>query len=142
MEFSQPFAQFGTWGDAAGSGPDALAPDNRSATQSTDHPVIGAYASWPAAAHAQTITAKIGISYVDLDGARNNLKAESEGKDFSTIRNAALAAWNRELSTIEVSGGSAANRTMFLHRALSQPDYAEHLQRCRRALSGLRQQNS
>ena len=124
MQFSQPFAQFGTWGDAAGSGPDALAPDNRSATQSTDHPVIGAYASWPAAAHAQTITAKIGISYVDLDGARNNLKAESEGKDFSTIRREALAAWNRELSTIEVSGGTAANRTVFytaLYHSLIMP---------------------
>jgi len=124
MEFSQPFAQFGTWGDAAGSGPDALAPGARSAAQSTDHPVIGAYASWPSAAHAQIITAKIGISYVDLDGARNNLKTESEGKDFSTIRREALAAWNRELSTIEVSGGTAANRTVFytaLYHSLIMP---------------------
>jgi len=124
MEFSQPFAQFGTWGDAAGSGPDALAPSGRSAAQSTDHPVVGAYASWPSATHPQTITARIGISYVDLDGARDNLKSESQGKDFSAIRREALTAWNSELSTIEVSGGSAAERTIFytaLYHSLLMP---------------------
>jgi putative alpha-1,2-mannosidase len=125
MEFSQPFAQFGTWGDAAGSGPDALAPSGRSAAQSTDHPVVGAYASWPSATHPQTITARIGISYVDLDGARDNLKSESQGKDFSAIRREALTAWNSELSTIEVSGGSADRAHDFLHRALSQPSDAD-----------------
>jgi predicted alpha-1,2-mannosidase len=124
MEFSQPFGQYGTWGDAAGSGPDALAPGARNAAQSTDHPAIGAYAEWPAAAQPQTILVKIGISYVDLDGARNNLKAESESKDFPAIRREAMAAWDRELSTIEVSGGSAAERTVFytaLYHSLLMP---------------------
>ena len=36
--------------------------------------------------HEQTITAKIGISYVDVAGAEKNLQAEAEGKDFDTIR--------------------------------------------------------
>ena len=124
IEFSQPFAQFGTWSSTTERAPEAMEPGGRSAAEDASHRWIGAYASWPAAAHPQTISMRIGISYVDLDGARNNLKAESEGKDFSTIRREALAAWNRELSTIEISGGSAAERTVFytaLYHSLLMP---------------------
>ena len=67
----------------------------------------------PLQTHPQTITAKVAISYVDLDGARNNLKVESAGKDFSAIHAEAQAAWNRALSTIEVTGGTPAQRTVF-----------------------------
>ena len=124
IRFSRPFTQFGVWSDPAGKGPDSLDPGNRSATQSARYPGIGAYASWPAAAHPQTITANIGISYVDLDGAERNIEAESAGKDFAAIRRQALAAWNRELSAIEVSGGSAAQRAVFytaLYHSLLMP---------------------
>jgi predicted alpha-1,2-mannosidase len=124
MQFSRPFSQYGTWSDATPRGPEAIAAESRTATQSASAPWIGAYATWPAADHPQTVVAKVGISYVDLDGARNNLKSEAEKKDFSAIRNDARSAWNRALSSIEVTGGSAAQRTVFytaLYHSLMMP---------------------
>ena len=124
MTFDRPFSTFGTWSDAGGRGPETLDSGSRAATQTAPGQWAGAYATWPAKTHPQTITVRVGISYVDLAGAGNNLKTESEGKDFSTIRDDAAAAWNRELSTIEVSGGSAAERTVFytaLYHSLLMP---------------------
>jgi predicted alpha-1,2-mannosidase len=124
MDFSRPFAQFGAWSDRNARGPEAVEDGGRSATQTAPGQWVGAYASWPAADQPQTVTVRIGISYVDLDGARNNLKAESEDKDFSAIRSQAVAAWNRALSTLEVTGGSAAERKVFytsLYHSLLMP---------------------
>ncbi len=124
MTFDQPFSPFGAWSDASGRGPETIESGSRTATQTAPGQWVGAYATWPAETHPQTITAKVGISYVDLAGAENNLKAESAGKDFSAIRDDAEAAWNRDLSTIEVSGGSAAERTVFytaLYHSLLMP---------------------
>lgn len=122
--FDRPFSSFGTWSGAKHSGPGIIAPGSRSASQSTDDGWTGAYATWTQQDHPQTITARIAISYVDPAGAENNLKAESTGRDFSQIRNAALAAWNHELSVVDVSGGSAARRTVFytaLYHSLMMP---------------------
>lgn len=124
MTFSQPFATYGTWSGAPYGAAGTIAAEGRSASQDTHDQWIGAYATWPAASHAQTITAKIGISYVDLAGAENNLKAESAGKDFSTIHREAQRAWNKALSIIDVSGGTAAERTVFytaLYHSLMMP---------------------
>jgi len=124
MDFSRPFARFGTWNDPNARGPESIEEGSRTATQSAPFKWIGAYLTWPFEEHPQTVTVKIGISYVDLDGARNNLKVESAGKDFSAIRSDALAAWNRALGSIDVSGGTAAERSVFytaLYHSLLMP---------------------
>lgn len=128
MTFSRPFSSFGTWtGNRTGkrdSGSGILAPSSRQAEQSTHDGWTGAYATWAAQPQSQTVTARIAISYVDPQGAENNLKAESTGKDFSQIRSEALAAWNKELSVIDVSGGTPARRTVFytaLYHSLLMP---------------------
>lgn len=113
MTFDRPFTSFGTWSGTKYDGPGTVAPGSRSASQSTHDASTGAYASWSKQSQPQTITARISISYVDPEGAENNLKAESTGKDFSQIRDAAFEAWNRELSVIDVSGGSADRRKIF-----------------------------
>ncbi|HEY1809833.1 MAG TPA: GH92 family glycosyl hydrolase [Acidobacteriaceae bacterium] len=124
ITLSEPFSAYGTWNGAPYGGPGAVAANSRSATQSSHDQWIGAYATWPAAQHARTITARIGISYVDQAGAKNNLKAESDGKTFSTIRRQAKEAWNQALRVIDVSGGSASERTVFytaLYHSLMMP---------------------
>jgi predicted alpha-1,2-mannosidase len=124
MTFSRPFSSFGTWNGERYNGPGTLAPDSRSAEQSTHNGWTGAYATWAAEPNPQTVAARIGISYVDLQGAENNLKEESAGKDFNQIRSEALAAWNKELSVIDVSGGSPARRIVFytaLYHSLLMP---------------------
>jgi len=56
---------------------------------------------------------------VDLAGAAKNLQAESEAKDFSTIRSEAEAAWNKELSVIDIQGGTSAERRVFTPRSIT-----------------------
>jgi predicted alpha-1,2-mannosidase len=124
MTFDRPFSSSGTWSGPKYGGPGTIAPGSRSASQSTHDGWTGAYATWTQQAQPQTITARIAISYVDLEGAEKNLKAESTGNDFSHIRDGALSAWNRELSVIDISGGSATRRTIFytaLYHCLMMP---------------------
>jgi predicted alpha-1,2-mannosidase len=127
MEFDRPFTSFGTWfgnwvDDQDRGG--AVAPGSRSAEQTSYEQSTGAYATWTPEDHEQAVTARIGISYVDVAGADKNLQAEAAASDFTSVRNAATSAWNKELSNIEVSGGSAKDRTVFytaLYHSLLMP---------------------
>lgn len=56
---------------------------------------------------------KVGISAVDVAGARRNLGAEQPGWDFAGVRAAASEAWNEALGKITVEGGTDAQRTVF-----------------------------
>ena len=61
----------------------------------------------------EAVTMKVGISFVDMEGAENNYKHEVAGKDFEQVRAEAVDSWNRELSRIEVKGGSQEEQTVF-----------------------------
>ena len=56
---------------------------------------------------------KVAISPVSIEGARKNLEAEIPHWDFEKVRSDAKAAWNKEFSKIEVSGGTDAQMTNF-----------------------------
>lgn len=51
------------------------------------------------------VISKVGISDVSAEGALKNLDAEVPDFDFKKVRKDAKAAWNKELSKIEVEGG-------------------------------------
>lgn len=71
------------------------------------------------------ILVKVAISYVSIEGARKNLEAELPGWDFDKVRADARAAWNKELSKIEVSGGTDEQTTNFytaLYHTAIQPN--------------------
>jgi len=124
MSFDLPFSSFGTWSGTSPSGPAEPTSGSRSVKQEGHDQWVGAYVSWPAQSQPQTVTVRIGISYVDQAGAENNLKVEAAGKSFSAIRSNAEAAWNKVLSVIDVSGGSAANERVFytaLYHSLLMP---------------------
>ena len=53
---------------------------------------------------------KVGISFVSVDNARRNLRAESDGWAFDATRDAARRSWNRRLNAIQVTGGSQDDR--------------------------------
>ena len=61
----------------------------------------------------EKILVKVGISAVSTDGARLNLNAEIPGWDFENVRNSAKTTWNKELSKIEVEGGTDNQKTVF-----------------------------
>jgi len=64
-------------------------------------------------AEGEKIYVKVGISAVNEDGARLNLKTEMSGWDFDKVRSTAKATWNKELSKIEVEGGTDLQKTVF-----------------------------
>ncbi len=71
------------------------------------------------------IQIKVALSPVSIEGARKNLAAELLGWDFDKVRADAKAAWNKELSKIEVSGGTDAQTTTFytaLYHTMIQPN--------------------
>lgn len=61
----------------------------------------------------EQILAKVGISSVDSEGARNNLETEIPDWDFEKVMNDARDTWNKELSKIKVEGGSEDQKTIF-----------------------------
>jgi predicted alpha-1,2-mannosidase len=71
------------------------------------------------------VTVAVGVSLVDVDGARRNLASEIRGFDVVAAQASARSAWRRELSRIRVGGGSKADlRTFYtsLYRAFLNPD--------------------
>ena len=58
------------------------------------------------------ILIRCGISAVDVAGARANLAAEAPHWNFDGVRAAAARRWAEALGTVEVSGGTADQRTI------------------------------
>ena len=84
----------------------------------------GIFFSFPTK-EGERILMKVAISYVSIEGARENLAAELPGWDFDKVRADAKAAWNKELSKIEVSGGTGDQTTTFytaLYHTMIQPN--------------------
>jgi putative alpha-1,2-mannosidase len=76
----------------------------------------------------EQILVKVALSPVSIEGARKNLAAEMPGWDFDKVRADAKAAWNKELSKIDVSGGTDAQTTTFytaLYHTMIQPNIFE-----------------
>lgn len=59
------------------------------------------------------IMVKVGISYVSIAQARNNLDAEITEFQFDKIKLEAEAEWQEQLGKIEVKGGTDEEKTMF-----------------------------
>ncbi|MEU6852392.1 GH92 family glycosyl hydrolase [Actinacidiphila alni] len=112
MQFDQPFSSFAT-----GSGT-AVKAGQPSATGAGS----GAYLSFG----SRDVVAKVGISYVSLDGARGNLAAEgTKGFDYDRVRSAARAQWNALLKRVEIQGGSHEQQATFytaLYHSLLDPN--------------------
>ncbi|MDR0824007.1 MAG: GH92 family glycosyl hydrolase, partial [Prevotella sp.] len=68
---------------------------------------------------------KIGVSYVSVENARENLKAENTEWNFDKTRGQAESRWNHYLSKIEVNGTNPDRITQFythLYRTLIHPN--------------------
>ncbi|HLP11903.1 MAG TPA: GH92 family glycosyl hydrolase [Flavobacteriales bacterium] len=70
---------------------------------------------------------KVGISNVSIENARKNLAAEIKGWDFEKVKKDAQAAWNKELSKIEVTSTDKDKLTTFytsLYHCMIHPSTA------------------
>ena len=127
-KFDRPFAAYGTWTGQS------LSPGSKDAQDSSvGAPFVqasygptaqaGAYVSFDTTLNS-FVEVRIGISFVSIEGARNNLAVETAGRDFEQIRTGARQAWNAMLGKIEVAGGAEEDRETFysmLYHALIHP---------------------
>jgi len=121
LEFDRPFTAFGVWGQAGGT------PDARWSMESEYDPYNGAWLTFDLSEN-KSVTVISAISHVDIEGARNNLRAEGmdNGRllSFDAMRTRAQSVWERELASIHIHGGNADERTVFytaLYHALLVP---------------------
>ncbi|NEA40528.1 hypothetical protein G3I42_14835 [Streptomyces sp. SID11385] len=73
----------------------------------------------------RVVQAKVGLSYVSVDGARANRAAENPGWDFDATRNATHASWNDLLGKVAVTGGTGDQQKVFytaLYHSLLHPN--------------------
>lgn len=125
-ELSKPFSNYGFWSaeipdgtprrnwDVAGAEYQRRIAEARIIRQaeSLQGKHIGFFAEFPTKAGEQ-VELKVGISFVDLDGARRNFESEARNRNFATICQAAIDTWNRELGRIDVEGGTPDEQTIF-----------------------------
>lgn len=67
---------------------------------------------------------KIGLSFVSIENAKQNLAREIGDKSFNTVHNEATQRWESLLSSIQVKGGTEAQKRMFyscLYRSVLWP---------------------
>lgn len=114
-------AQFDTEAVAVGTWDgDQLKKGNKQETKSG----TGVYFTFNTAG-GKTVKYKVGVSYVSLANAKENLKAENAGWDFDKVKKSAIAAWNKQLGKIEVAGGTEDRAAQFyshLYRTFGHPN--------------------
>ncbi len=85
---------------------------------------IGAYLNFNTEEDEQ-IEVQMGVSFVSIENARENLNAEQNGKTFDNILATARDSWNKDLSRILVEGGTEDEKTIFytaLYHTLIHPN--------------------
>ncbi|SFS62783.1 GH92 family glycosyl hydrolase [Lutibacter maritimus] len=73
----------------------------------------------------ESVEVKIGVSYVSIENARENLEKETSNKSFNEIYKETYTEWNKLLSRIKVEGGSTNDKTVFytaLYHTLIHPN--------------------
>jgi predicted alpha-1,2-mannosidase len=87
---------------------------------------IGAYVTFRSTA-GEVVEARIGTSFVSIEQARANLKAEIPAWDFERVRKALRQTWDAKLSRIAIQGGTADQRKIVftgVYHALLYPRLA------------------
>jgi predicted alpha-1,2-mannosidase len=73
----------------------------------------------------ESVEVKIGVSYVSIENARENLEKETSNKSFNEIYKETYTEWNKLLSRFKVEGGSTNDKTVFytaLYHTLIHPN--------------------
>ena len=73
---------------------------------------IGVFAEFPTT-EGEQVEMKVGFSFVDAEGARNNYEVEARQNNFDSIRASNRAQWASELSRVHIAGGSHDQQTIF-----------------------------
>ncbi|WP_435215343.1 GH92 family glycosyl hydrolase [Streptomyces sp. bgisy034] len=102
--FDRPFTSHGTWRGTTPS------PGQRDAAGEGGN---GAWVTFDAGADRDVVV-KVGLSYTGVEGARKNLKAETDDSyDFDATRTALHETWERQLDAVRIGGGSEQRQRAF-----------------------------
>ncbi len=101
-QFDRPFTVAGTWTGATVT----------AGATSCSGPGCGAYVTFDAR-RDQGVLAKIGISFVSVADAAQNLASEDPGWSLGSVEAAATARWDRLLGRIRIGGGSPSTEHIF-----------------------------
>ena len=102
-EFDKAFSSAGTW-----NGENI----NHGVKEQSGSDGVGAYANFNTAEGEQVLI-KVGISFVSIEGAKENLAKELQHWDFDEGRKQARELWNEKLNKIEIKGGTEEQKTIF-----------------------------
>lgn len=108
--FSKPFKYYGTF-DAGYYTPESGASLFPYKNEEIGKK-IGAFLIYETEEQEQVLV-KVGISYVSIEGAKNNLNAEINHWDFEKVKADAKEAWNVELSKLKVNDSSEDKKQIF-----------------------------
>jgi len=114
IHFSKPFKSMGGWVN------DSIVDNTSQIVGAGD---VAAFVNYSTKV-GEPVMIKVGLSLVDLDGARNNLKSELDnyGWDFEKVVLAAKNKWNDLLSKIKVDGREADKKKFYtnLYRSFAK----------------------
>ena len=118
--FSRPASDFGTWKkpykyngvEARWMSYNGKTRLMKGYTKEVVGDSIGAYMSYQFKKPTQ-VEVKVGISYVSIENARENLEKETTAKNFDDIYRETKNLWNKTLSNIEVEGGTENDKIIF-----------------------------
>ena len=100
--FNRPFAAAGSWNGSTVS----------PGTTSCQGSACGAYVTFDTSSN-QVVVMKVGISFVSIANAADNLKAEDPGWSLANVESSATSRWNSLLGRVRVGGGSAPQLRTF-----------------------------
>jgi predicted alpha-1,2-mannosidase len=125
--FDRPFSSVGTWRDGTHSPGSTSASGGEGYATGADRAGRGSGGWVGFDTHSDNdVRMRIGISYVSLAGAEENLRREiAPGASVDSVAQAGARAWDGELNSVRVAGGSPARRTAFytaLYHSLLQPN--------------------
>ncbi len=124
--FSRPLENYGFWTADIPDGTDR----HRSSVTSTEYQQrvaqakivaggkqmqgrhIGFYTEFPTS-EGESVEMKVGISFVDMEGAQKNYMAEAAKLTFDKARKQTRKLWNQELNRVKVAGGTEDEKTIF-----------------------------
>jgi predicted alpha-1,2-mannosidase len=137
-EFSKPFAQHGVWSAEIPEG--QIRKVNEIVTDEYQEYIknsliipgcremegqhLGFYAEYPGLKDGEQVMFKAGISFVDQEGARKNLKAELPHWNFEKVMEDARQKWAEQLHVISIKGASEKQKEIFytgLYRTFIDP---------------------
>ncbi|MFJ1709877.1 GH92 family glycosyl hydrolase [Kitasatospora sp. NPDC088346] len=123
MKFDRTPTAFGTWHGSTVNN----ATSGQLTSAGTDS---GGYVTFDTSSN-RAVNVKVGISFVSVEGARQNLAQEqSATSTFDSVKTAADTAWNTRLNSIQATGGSTSDLQKFytaLYRVMQNPNVASDL---------------